>query len=232
MSGESGSARWVWGAALVLIVTGVVSVATAVAAYVFWWRPLQQAALAAIPSPTPPPLPPVGGDAGPDVSSPPSVEVPAAGPGAEPEPGAAGPEAASPGSAAGAAPVARPASTPLPTPAPPVARGSLLVEIEAAQDPHSPEAVAAMRFEVRLDGQRIGTVGVPFGARGVQRQNGRGRVEIEGLAAGPHELTISGGPEGGRPVRGATRIVLEAGRNRAYARVRYLSATDREVRFR
>ncbi len=218
MSGESGSARWVWGAALVLIVTGVVSVATAVAAYVFWWRPLQQAALAAIPSPTPPPPPPVGGDAGPDVSSPPSVEVPAAGPGAEPEPGAA--------------PVARPASTPLPTPAPPVARGSLLVEIEAAQDPHSPEAVAAMRFEVRLDGQRVGTVGVPFGARGVQRQNGRGRVEIEGLSAGPHELTISGGPEGGRPVRGATRIVLEAGRNRAYARVRYLSATDREVRFR
>ncbi|MCM2257106.1 MAG: hypothetical protein NDJ94_15765 [Vicinamibacteria bacterium] len=131
--------------------------------------------------------------------------------------------------------VARPRSTPAPTPSPaptPVVRGSLLVEIEATQDPHASDSVASMRFDVRLDGQRIGTVGVPFGARGVQRQNGRGRLEIEGLPAGPHELTVSGGPEGGSPLRGATRILLEAGRNRAYARVRYLSATDREVRFR
>lgn len=230
MSGESGSARWVWGAALVLIVTGVVSVATAVAAYVFWWRPLQQAALAAIPSPTPPPPLPAGDAPALDATPLPFGEVPAAaGPGL---PASAPLAGGDPASAPGGVPVARPAAPASPATAPPVVRGSLLVEIEAAQDPHSTDAVAAMRFDVRLDGQRIGTVGVQFGARGVQRQNGRGRTEIEGLAAGPHELTISGGPEGGRPVRGTTRIVLEAGRNRAYARVRYLSATDREVRFR
>ncbi|MCM2255329.1 MAG: hypothetical protein NDJ94_06615, partial [Vicinamibacteria bacterium] len=70
MSGESGSARWVWGAALVLIVTGVVSVATAVAAYAFWWRPLQQVAQATIPAPTPPPRPPAGDEPGLDTPPP------------------------------------------------------------------------------------------------------------------------------------------------------------------
>jgi hypothetical protein len=223
MSGEAGSTRWVWGAALVLIVAGVVSVATAVAAYAFWWRPLQQASQPAIPSPTPPPPLPGGGA--------PALDATPLPPGASPVLPASAPLDGGGPAAPGGVPLARPAAPPL-APAPPVVRGSLLVEIEAAQDPHSADAVAAMNFDVRLDGQRIGTVGVQFGARGVQRQNGRGRTEIEGLAAGPHELTISGGPEGGRPVRGATRIVLEAGRNRAYARVRYLSATDREVRFR
>lgn len=230
MSGESGSARWVWGAALVLIVSGVVSVATAVAAYVFWWRPLQQVAQATMPSPTPPPRPPGGGAPALDVTPPPSGDAPV---GAEPGPAATAPvEAAGPASAPGGVSVARPTPTPPPAPTPPVVRGSLLVEIEAVQDPHASEAVDSMRFDVRLDGQRIGTVGVQFGARGVQRQNGRGRVEIEGLPAGPHELTVSGGPQGGGALRGATRILLEAGRNRAYVRVRYLSATDREVSFR
>jgi hypothetical protein len=229
MSGESGSVRWVWGAALVLIVAGVVSVATAVAAYAFWWRSLQQADQPQIPSPTPPPLPAGGGEPAVEAAPPPPADAP----GVEPEPVAPGlAEAGGAASPPAGIPVARSVATPLPAPAPPVARGTLLVEIEAAQDPHSPDAVAAMRFEVRLDGQRIGTVGVQFGARGVQRQNGRGRAEIEGLPTGAHELTIAGGPEGGSPVRGTTRVVLEAGRNRAYARVRYLSATDREVRFR
>lgn len=236
MSANQGSSRWLWVVALGLLGLGVMTVAGAAAGYFFWWKPRQEQAAAA---PTPEPEPTAAPVPEPSLVNAPSTEAePVAS--AEPEP--AGP---TPGGAA-ARPTPRPAASkrspapanPSPAPvraeAPATARnGKLSLAVEAVQDHFAPDTVDAMKFEIRLGKDVVGAVEVRFGARGVARQNGQGQADLSKLPTGDHELTLAGGPAGGGVVRGSIEVHLEDGaRLKLMAKVRYMSPTDRELRFR
>lgn len=238
MSASRGSDRWLWVIALGLLGLGVLTIAGAAAGYFFWWKPRQeQAAAAATPEPgTEPTAAPVPE---PSQTEPDTIDAePAAS--AEYEPVEPPPGAASPRSTPRPAPskrspaTARPGPAPEPAAAPATPRnGKLSLEVEVVQDHLAPDTVDAMRFEVRVGNEAVGTVDVRFGARGVARQNGRGQADLSKLPTGDHELTLAGGPAGGAVLRGSIKVHLEDGaRLKVMAKVRYMSPTDRELRFR
>lgn len=232
---RGGSDRWLWIVALGLLGLGLLSVGAAVAGYFYWWKPRQEQAAAgpqapageAAPGPTPETLP---------------VE-----PSPEPLPAEEAAEPTASPASEEPAPTPRPAATrrapaaPRPTPPPvaaPVAAtgprtGRLSLEVEAVQDHFAPDTVDVMKFEVRLGDEAVGSLEVRFGARGVARQNGRGQLELSKLPLGDHVLALAGGPAGGTPVHGSLKVHVEDGaRLKLMAKVRYMSATDRELRFR
>jgi hypothetical protein len=220
-----------WIVALGLLGLGLLSVGAAVAGYFFWWKPRQQQATAGEAVPAPEPTP----------------EVLPAEPAPEPLPTEEAAAPAEPSAPEVPAPTPRPAATrrapaaPRPT-APPAAApvaatgprtGRLSLEVEAVQDHFAADTVDAMKFDVRLGEDSFGQLEVRFGARGVARQNGRGQLELSKLPLGDHVLTLSGGPAAGAPVRGSLAVHLEDGaRLKLMAKVRWMSPTDRELRFR
>ncbi|MCM2257211.1 MAG: hypothetical protein NDJ94_16315 [Vicinamibacteria bacterium] len=238
MSANQGSSRWLWVVALGLLGLGAMTVAGAVAGYFLWWKPRQeQVALAPTPEPAPEPTAapvpepsqtePVTTEAEPVVS-------------AEPKPVEPAPDAAAQRSTPRTAPSKRPPATARPSAAPERAaapgsprNGKLSLEVDAVQDHLAPDTVDVMKFEIRVGNEVVGSVDVRFGARGVARQNGKGQADLSKLPTGAHELTLAGGPAGGGVLRGSIKVHLEDGaRLKLMARVRYMSPTDRELRFR
>lgn len=139
---------------------------------------------------TPPPLPTA-------VAPPPATAPPAA----TPPPQTAPPPTTAPRQTR--APAARPNPTPpvrepsptpeiaAPTPAPTVAPPALVpvrLDLDAAQDPQAP--VAVLTVEVRVDGQAVRTLTLPFAGRtAFERSRARRREDLS-LPAGRHVITV------------------------------------------
>ncbi|MCL4818433.1 MAG: hypothetical protein KJ067_04800 [Vicinamibacteria bacterium] len=233
--GGGSSDRWLWIVALGLLGLGLLSVGAAVAGYFYWFKPRQEQVAAGPEAPAGEPAPEPGSEEQPaDPAPEPLPTEEAAEPAAAPAPEAPAP---TPRPAATRRPPAAPRPTPPPAAAPAAATaprtGRLSLEVEAVQDHFASDAVDAMKFEVRLGEEAVGQVEVRFGARGVARQNGRGQLDLSKLPLGDHLLTLSGGPAGGAPVRGSLKVHVEDGaRLKLMAKVRYMSVTDRELRFR
>ena len=193
----------------------------------------------------PPPLQPVVSDdrleaSGPAVPSPipPAAATPLPPPSPAPPPSLPSPRPTrAPAPRTTPTPVPEPSAVPVmaaPTSAPTVAPVVLVpvrVDLDAAQDPQS--STAALAFEVRVDGQAVRTLTLPFAGRTpFERSRARRREELS-LPAGRHLITVvvHDPAASTQAAQAAAERELQAGLV-IVVQVRELVSGQREVRLR
>lgn len=114
--------------------------------------------------------------------------------------------------------------------------GPISLDVDAAQDPYGPAAVAVLHMEARVDGRSIRRFSLSFTGEGVlSRSRKRQQVDLGPLPAGRHRITVlaSEHPDmGPGSAEASTDVTVEPQGTRLVVQVRELSGGAREIRLR
>jgi serine/threonine protein kinase len=123
----------------------------------------------------------------------------------------------------------------LATPPPVTATATLRLDIDAQQSVHD-QPTDVLFLQLMVDGRQVRSMTVVFtGKDAFTRSRKRETFEVMGIPVGTRTVSLVASPDRTMArdvIRGTTEILIEEGLNRAYAQVRFMGDTDREIRLR